>query len=158
MKTREEHIEFIGLNLVAVAACAWSGFMGKGRGLVCVMSDQHDEDKRMVPYDFMAAQDVAKIITRWDGSKEARMVAEYDPQSEVVIGFLRTSENRLDFDSYRLQSNPPPRSRGRVVVLNSFLNHGKRHSDTSFIVNGENIEPLFIGNPFFYQNRLSAPP
>jgi len=108
VRTRNDHVEFIRLNLVAVAACGWNGFQEKGRGLVCVMADQHDEEKRMVPFDFMPAQDIAKFIQRWYESKESRMVAEYDPHQEVVIGFLRTAPNKLDFDTYRLISYPAP--------------------------------------------------
>ena len=108
MKTREEHIEFIKLNLGAVAACAWTGFTKNGRGLVCVMSDQHDQGTGTVPFDFMPEQDVSKLITPWYGTKEARMVAGYDPQIEVIIGFVGSAGNKLDFDCYQFKPHPTP--------------------------------------------------
>jgi len=108
MKTREEHIQFIRLNLTSLAACAWTGFVAKGRGLVCVLCDQHNEDTRMVPFDFMSEKDASKLIKPWYGTKEARMVAEYDPQIEVIIGFVRSEGNKLNFDCYRFKSSPTP--------------------------------------------------
>ena len=108
MKTREEHIQFIRLNLTALVACAWTGFVAKGRGLVCVLSDQHDESTRMVPFDFMPEKEASKLIKPWYGTKEARMVTGYDPQIEVIIGFVRSHGNKLTFDCYRLKSNPAP--------------------------------------------------
>ena len=35
MKTREEHLNFITLNLNALSYCAWQGYRTKGRGAVC---------------------------------------------------------------------------------------------------------------------------
>ena len=61
MKTREEQIEFIKLNQVAVAACAWTGFRAKGRGLVYVLCDQHDEGTGTVPFGFTPEKDVSKM-------------------------------------------------------------------------------------------------
>ena len=43
MKTRDDQIEFIRLNGRRIAACAWQGYQDKGRGLVCVMVDLHNE-------------------------------------------------------------------------------------------------------------------
>ena len=108
MKTREEHIEFIKLNMAAVAACAWTGFQAKGRGLVYVLCDQHDEGTGTVPFGFTPEKDVSKMITPWYGTREARMVAGYDPQIEVVVGFSRSEGKSLDFDCYRIKPNPAP--------------------------------------------------
>jgi len=108
MKTRDEHIEFLRLNLPAIAACAWTGFQAKGRGLILVDCNQHDEAMRTVPFDFMPEQNVSKLIDPWYGTKEARMIAEYDPKIEIITGFYRSDEDRQDFDCYRLKPNPAP--------------------------------------------------
>ena len=55
MKTRDEQIEFIRMNGVRVASCAWSGIEKTGRGMVCVLSDLENSLQRTVPFDFMLA-------------------------------------------------------------------------------------------------------
>ena len=108
MKTREDHLQFIKLNMTAVAACAWTGFKAKGRGIVCVFCDQHNEGTQTVPFDWTPEQNVSQIIKPWYGTKESRMVAEYAPETEVIVGFIRSKRNRLDFDCYRFKPNPTP--------------------------------------------------
>ena len=109
MKTRDDHIEFLRMNGIRVASCAWSGFQKKGRGMVCVMADLENELQRTVPFDFMPATDAAKLFKPWTGSKESRMVAAYDPEMEVVICFVRKGEgDRTDIDSYRFKTTPAP--------------------------------------------------
>ena len=44
MKTREQQIDFIRLNGVRIAACAWNGFQEKGRGMIFVPSDLENYD------------------------------------------------------------------------------------------------------------------
>jgi hypothetical protein len=108
MKTRNEHLEFLRLNLVAVSACAWEGFQSKGRGAVCVMCDDHDEATGTVPFAFMPVVDAAKVLRPWEKSREEQMIANYDPRKEVVTIFIRSSGNRNDLDSYRFSPNPAP--------------------------------------------------
>ena len=43
LKTRDSQIQFIRLNGVRIAACAWNGHRERGRGLVCVLSDLENE-------------------------------------------------------------------------------------------------------------------
>ena len=68
---RYEQIEFIRLNGVRIAACAWNGYQAKGRGMVCVLSDLHNEVLRVVPFDFLPASDAPKLFMPWAGSREA---------------------------------------------------------------------------------------
>lgn len=109
MKTRDDHIEFLRLNGVRVAACAWNGFQAKGRGLVCVLCELENELLRTVPFDFLPATEAAKLFKPWAGSKESRMLAAYDPAMEVVICFVRKGEDdRTDIDSYKIKTRPAP--------------------------------------------------
>lgn len=109
MKTRDDQIQFIRLNGPRIAACAWNGFEKKGRGVVCVLSDLENELQRTVPFDFMPATDAEKILKPWEGSREKRMIEDYDPKIEVVICFVRKGKNDgTDFDSYRLKTIPTP--------------------------------------------------
>jgi hypothetical protein len=68
MKTRDQQIDFIRMNGVRVASCAWNGFEKKGRGLVCVLSDLENELQRTVPFDFMPAADASKLFKPWVGT------------------------------------------------------------------------------------------
>ena len=109
MKTRDTQIDFIRLNGVRIAACAWNGFKGKGRGLVCVLCDLENEVLQQVPFDFMPEIDASKVIRPWYSTKESRMVARYDPDKEVVICFVRRATvDRTDFDCYKIVTLPAP--------------------------------------------------
>ena len=112
MKTREEHLNFITLNLNALSYCAWQGYRTKGRGAVCVLVDEHNETTRMVPFDFLPDAEAAKMIPDWHQSRESKLVAEYDPTAEVVVLFGRTAnrgvEDRFDMDCYRFRPRPAP--------------------------------------------------
>ena len=109
MKTRDEQIEFLRLNGIRIAACAWTGYQGKGRGMVCVLNDLHNEVLRVVPFDFLPEIDAAKLFKPWEGSRESRMVAGYDPSTNVVICFVRQDgEEKTDIDAYNIQTRPPP--------------------------------------------------
>ena len=109
MKTRDEQIEFVRMNGVRVAACGWSGYQTKGRGMVCVLSDLHNEVLRQVPFDFMPEADAAGLFKPWIGSREQRMVAGYDPETEIVICFVRKGgDEQSEIDAYRIKTRPAP--------------------------------------------------
>jgi len=109
MQTRDSQLKFIRINGVRIAACAWSGYKSKGRGLVCVLSDLHNEVLQQVPFDFMPEVDASKLVDQWYGSKEARMTAGYDPRKEVVVCFVRQATgDRTYFDCYKVQTKPTP--------------------------------------------------
>jgi hypothetical protein len=109
MKTRDDHIEFLRMNRVRVAACAWNGFLAKGPGMVGVLCELENEVLRTVPFDFLPVTDAGKLFQPWVGSKESRMVAAYDPATEVVICFVRKGAgDRTDIDSYKIKTRPAP--------------------------------------------------
>src|SRR5687768_3765135 len=101
MKTRAEQFEFIRLNVRQIAAHAWQGYEKKGRGMICVLVEEHNELLRTVPYEFLPACDAANLFRPWQGSKEQGMVADYDPAAEMIICFVRKGDGeRIDIDSY----------------------------------------------------------
>lgn len=111
MKTRAEQLDFIRLNLTALAFCAWQGYQARGRGAVCVLVDEHNEATRMVPFQFLPDAEAAKLLPDWRKNRESQLVAEYDPTKEVVVLFGHSKEgleDRFDVDSYRFKSNPAP--------------------------------------------------
>ena len=111
MKTRAEQLDFIKLNLNTLAYCAWHGYQAKGRGVVCVLVDEHNEATRMVPFDFLPEGDAAKMVKDWKQNRESKLVAEYDPTKEVVVMFGHSKAGlaaRFDVDCYRFRSHPAP--------------------------------------------------
>lgn len=109
MKTRTEQLEFIQLNVNALSYCAWQGFQTHGRGVVCVPVDEHNEATQMVPFDFLPEREAAKIVTDWHQNRESRLVAEYDPKTEVVVLFAHSGTGeRFNVDCYRFQPRPAP--------------------------------------------------
>lgn len=108
MKTRTEQIEFIRLNFNAISYCAWQGFLDKGRGLVHVPVDEHNEVTQMVPFYFLPEGEADRIFKKWRQNRESRMVAEYDPKTEAVVLFVGSKGKRIDFDCYRFKSWPVP--------------------------------------------------
>jgi hypothetical protein len=109
VKTRDDQIGFIRLNGVRLAACAWNGYKDRGRGIVCVLSELHNELLHQVPFDFMPESDASKFFKPWNGSKESKMLAAYDPEIEVVICFVRRGgDDRTEIDSYKVKTNPTP--------------------------------------------------
>ena len=108
MKTRTEQLEFIRLNLTALSYCAWQGYQAKGRGVVYVFVDDHNEATQMVPFDFLPDGEAAKMIKDWHRNRESRLVAEYDPTTEAVVLFVRSKGERIDVDCYRFKPRPSP--------------------------------------------------
>lgn len=108
MKTRDEQIDFIRLNGVRIASCAWTGFTAKGRGMVVVLGDLHNELLGHVPFGFMPAVDAANLINEWEGSREKQMVTIYEPEREVVICFVRSEGEKTDVDCYKVVTRPAP--------------------------------------------------
>ena len=109
MKTRDAQIEFMRMNGVRVAACAWNGFQEKGRGAVCVLSELENEVQRTVPFDFMPQEDAPKLLKPWVGSREWKMVQSYDAEVEIVVFFLWKGEaDKTMIDSYKIRTSPAP--------------------------------------------------
>ena len=108
MKTRTEQIEFIRMNVNALSYCAWQGFLDKGRGLIYVPVDECNEVTQMVPFYFLPEGKAVRIVKEWRKNRESRMVAEYDPKTELVVRFVRSKGNRIDVDCYRFQTRPAP--------------------------------------------------
>ena len=77
LKTRDSQIQFIRLNGVRIAACAWNGHKEKGRGLVCVLSDLENEVLQRVPIGFHAGERCIKVnqaLVRHEGIPDGRRV------------------------------------------------------------------------------------
>ena len=108
MKTRTEQLEFIRMNVNALSYCAWQGFLNKGRGVICVPLDEHNEATQMVPFGFLSEGEVALMVKGWRNNRESRMVPDYDPNTEAIVLFVRSKGKRIDVDCYRFLPRPAP--------------------------------------------------
>ena len=110
MKTRAEHIAFVRLNGPQISARAWQGYRETGRGMICVVCEEYNEMIGTVPYEFLPEGEATKLVESWEGSREQRLVAEYDPDLEVIICFLSQEHgDRTKVDTYRIRPRPSPR-------------------------------------------------
>ncbi|MGB8353263.1 MAG: hypothetical protein WCD79_05195 [Chthoniobacteraceae bacterium] len=57
--------------------------------------------------DYVPLLQSKKSRSKMSASARAK-IGEYDPQIEVIIGFVRSKGNKLNFDCYWLKSNPAP--------------------------------------------------
>lgn len=77
-----------------IASAAWAGYLAQGRGLTIV------DTRKTYPVPTGLGHAIsylpAGLVTEAD---DARMVREYDPEREVVVGMLRANG---DEDVYRL--------------------------------------------------------
>ena len=122
---RYEQIEFIRLNGVRIAACAWNGYQAKGRGMVCVLSDLHNEVLRVVPFDFLPEIDAPKLFKPWAGSREAGGGDGRGLRADEQCGHLLRAEGRGGENRHRRRQHPDPagaaagcRARGVKVAIN----------------------------------------
>ena len=103
---RERHLAFIEANIKQLARAALAGYRQHGRGML-LMDDADFVDKpRSVLTRYRRAYVAAGTPEfdacgrRWPGEKEARWVADCDPRTTVLIGFVRTDGG---VSSYRVR-------------------------------------------------------
>jgi hypothetical protein len=93
---RDGDLVYIMVNWPQIASAAWAGYLAHGRGLTIV------DTRKTYPVPTGLGHTIsylpANLVTAAD---DARMVREYDPEREVVVGILRANG---DEDVYRLGS------------------------------------------------------
>lgn len=91
---RDGDLAYIMENWPQIASAAWAGYLAQGRGLTIV------DTRKTYPVPTGLGHAIsylpASLVTAAD---DARMVREYDPEREVVVGMLRANG---DEDVYRL--------------------------------------------------------
>lgn len=93
---RDADLAYIMENWPQIASAAWAGYLAQGRGLTIV------DTRKTYPVPTGLGHAIsylpANLVTAAD---DARMVREYVPEREVVVGMLRANG---DEDVYRLGS------------------------------------------------------
>jgi hypothetical protein len=91
---RDGDLAYIMENWPQIASAAWAGYLAQGRGRTIV------DTRKTYPVPTGLGHAIsylpAGMVTAAD---DARMVREYDPEREVVVGMLRANG---DEDVYRL--------------------------------------------------------
>ena len=103
---RERHMAFIQANRDQLAEAARDGYREYGRGML-LMEDGDFVDKprgvltryRRV-YIAEGMSEFAGLGSKWMGDREARWVAEYDPETTMWMAFARTGGG---VSSYRVR-------------------------------------------------------
>ena len=91
---RDGDLAYIMENWPQIASAAWAGYLAQGRGLTIV--DTRETYPVPTGLGHAISYLPAGMVTAAD---DARMVREYDPEREVVVGMLRANG---DEDVYRL--------------------------------------------------------
>ena len=91
---RDQDIAFILENWPQIAAAAWAGWLAHGRGETIIDARQTYQVAGGLGHAIAyVPAELVKVPT------DARMVAEYDPASEVVVCIIQANESE---DTYRL--------------------------------------------------------
>ena len=106
METTPIQNEYIRLKGVAIASCAWNGYIKDGRGFIYTSGNLEGGSLDTVPFEFVPEFDATKYLNPWYGCKTARMVAGYNPKEEVVICFV--SPEKATVQVYKIKTHPAP--------------------------------------------------
>ena len=104
---RERHGAFIEANITQLAKAAIGGHQQQGRGMLLLDDSDFIDKPRGQLTRYRCAyvaegSDAFKAMgSKWPGDKEAAWVADYDPESTMLLGITRkdggVSSYRVDF-------------------------------------------------------------
>ena len=103
---RERHLAFIEANIGQLAQAARDGYREYGRGMLLMDDGDFVDKPRGVLTEYRrvyVAEGTPEFETlggKWPGEREAAWVAEYDPESTMLVGFARTDGG---VSSYRVR-------------------------------------------------------
>ena len=103
---RERHLAFIEANVDQLADAARYGYRERGRGMLLMDDADFIGKPRGVLTKYRRAYvaegtpEFDALGGHWPGKKEAAWVAEYDPDTTMLVGFARTDSG---VSSYRVR-------------------------------------------------------
>jgi len=103
-REREAQLSFIRERWDALAALAWERYEAEGRGVVIlrVISTQGAGKTEAV---YVSARSLQAQGMPWPDPETERLVAEYQPEQEIVIAVERENGGN---STYRLATHPSP--------------------------------------------------
>ena len=83
---RDGDLAYIMENWPQIASAAWAGYLAQGRGLTIV------DTRKTYPVPTGLGHAISYLPAGMvNAADDARMVREYDPEREVVVGMLRAN-------------------------------------------------------------------
>lgn len=105
---REDHLKFLFHNWDLVAAAAWEGYSGEGRGAIVINPKEDSQWTNSVVY-IPDNRPRPPGVPAWPDPEVEEMVRDYDPEREVVVVILRLDG---DVSGYKLptpnRAHTPP--------------------------------------------------
>ncbi|HKP84868.1 MAG TPA: hypothetical protein VJZ26_02150 [Blastocatellia bacterium] len=92
MDTPDEHVSFMRNQWAALAAFAWEKYLSEGRGAIVVDLRRASKDGPTINVPtYYVAEGSARLAERggWPTSEAAEVIADYDPEQDVIFIFLR---------------------------------------------------------------------
>lgn len=104
-----KHKDFLSANWRRIGAFAYSEYLLKGRGIVCVPEEDfiHAPSPSYAPIHFryFTEADIIEVMLDYDGSKEQGWVRSYSPDEKAIITILRYDAG---VSSYLAGGQPSP--------------------------------------------------
>ena len=87
------HRQFLDDNWTAIASFAYREFLAKGRGIVAVPEEDfvHANEPTLAPirFHYFPEAEIPAMMPDYEGSKEQKWVASYDPEEKVIATIIR---------------------------------------------------------------------
>lgn len=108
-KTRTAHIRFIQANWELLAALAYQGALNKGKGMLFLQDDPFIGQPvgKIIRFGAVfvseGSPEFIKAGGKWPGEKETQWIATYQPETTMLVCFVRSDNGQ---SSYRLLAPP----------------------------------------------------
>ena len=104
------HRQFLDDNWTAIASFAYREFLAKGRGIVAVPEEDfvHANEPTLAPirFHYFPEAEIPAMMPDYEGSKEQKWVASYDPEEKVIATIIRFDSTGVS--SYLIGGRPSP--------------------------------------------------
>ena len=106
-----KHRAFLDANWQSIAFFAYGEYLENGRGLVAIPEVDfiHAEEPRLTVFKlrYFPDAEIQEIMPDYEGSKEQKWVASYDPKERVIATIIRFDSTGVS--SYLFGARPSPR-------------------------------------------------
>lgn len=105
-----KHRDFLKANWRAIARFSYENYLAKGKGIVAVPEEDfvHANEPSLAPihFKYFPEGEILKVMPDYEGSKEQKWVAEYDPDEKVIATIIRFDSTGVS--SYLIGGRPAP--------------------------------------------------
>ena len=106
-----KHRDFLKANWLQIARLSYENYLAKGKGIVAVPEEDfvHANEPQLAPIHFryFPKAEIPAIMPDYEGSKEQKWVASYDPKERVIATIIRFDSTGVS--SYLFGAKPSPR-------------------------------------------------